>query len=162
MTPSLLYSHLFLDLGHDELEQELVYPEGDSFIPISPLGCLLLLAASYSFSPTEIDTLFQSQESLKLLKLHQDLVAEYLDGAALNVTDAILLLGMLLEPHLTETNMPSFKDPQNLETSEFLEYLQVLPSTGKTNILANIGFSCNMSFGKFTTAVICICRATSE
>ena len=132
MTGNVLYSHLFLDLGHDELEPELVYPEGDSFIPVSPLGCLLLLAASYTFSPIDASTLFQGQESAKLLKLHQELVAEYLDGSAMNVTDAILLLGMLLEPHLTEANMPSFDDPQSLETSEFLEYLQVFPQEIQT------------------------------
>ena len=110
------------------MDLESSYPEGDGFIPIDPIGSLLLLTTSYATDSTDLEKLLNDIPTKDCLATHQRLVDSYLDEANFNVIDAIVLLGMIIEKRLTPPDLPSFTNPQDPAPSKFLEYLQVSTS----------------------------------
>lgn len=124
MTPSQLFDYA-ISPPPDEIDLETSYPEGDSFIPIDPIGSLLLFATAYSYDQNVISETFSAYSSTDLLAMHRYLVDAYLDEATWNVVDAIVLLGMMIVQRLLPVDLPSFTSPQDPAPSEFLEYLQV-------------------------------------
>jgi hypothetical protein len=93
------------------------------------LGSLLLFSNNYTLHPSDTEKQFLSQYSTRdLLSLHKRLVDTYLDEASFNIIDAILLLGLHLSTTLSAEQadeIPSFADPTDVPSSDFLEYLQV-------------------------------------
>ena len=126
LTTAKLY-HYLQNPPSNDVDLEWSYPEGDEFIPIDPVGSLLLLATSYSTNPTDLEKLLTDSQNTDCLSMHRRLVDSYLDEATFNVIDAIVLLGMIIEKRLTTKDLPSFANPQGPAPSEFLEYLQVHP-----------------------------------
>jgi hypothetical protein len=49
------------------------------------------------------------------------------DYANLNVLDALFFLGMIIETRLTTEDIPTLSVPEDLISSQFLEYIQVSP-----------------------------------
>jgi hypothetical protein len=126
LTTTKLYQYVHNPPSND-VDLESSYPEGDEFIPIDPVGSLLLLATSYSTNPADLEKLLTNIQNADCLSMHRRLVDSYLDEATFNVIDAIVLLGMIIEKRLTTNDLPSFASPQDPAPSEFLEYLQVPP-----------------------------------
>jgi hypothetical protein len=104
----------------EDVDPDTVYPEGDTFISIDPIGSLLLLANDYTR-----DSATAPGGHEYSLSMHMRLVDEYLDDAPLSVVDAIVLLGIKVEEDLTKEDIPPFTDPESPEAAGFLEYLQV-------------------------------------
>jgi hypothetical protein len=125
LTPSRLFDYA-VNPPPDDIDLETSYPEGDSFIPIDPVGALLLFTSTYTHDPNIINEVTATYSSNDLLAMHRYLVDVYLDEASLNVVDAIILLGMMIQQRLLPEDIPSFSSPQDPAPSEFLEYLQVL------------------------------------
>ena len=136
LTTTKLYQYIQNPPSND-VDLESSYPEGDEFIPIDPVGSLLLLATSYSTDPADLEKLLADTQNTDCLPMHRRLVDSYLDEATFNVIDAIVLLGMIIEKRLTTNDLPSFSSPQGPAPSEFLEYLQV-PPTGNEIIAENV------------------------
>lgn len=109
----------------EDIDPDSVYPDGDSFIPIDPLGSLLLFSNKYTLNPTDTETCLLKHSTKDLLSLHKRLVDSYLDEASFNIIDAILLLGLHLSTSISSEDLPSFVDPTDAPSSDFLEYLQV-------------------------------------
>lgn len=124
--PSDCYQHLLKDPTPDDVDLETIYPDGDGFIPIDQLGSLLLLASTYDHNPELIANILDSISTQQRLKMHKRLVDAYIDEANLNVIDAIILLGLIMQNHIATNDIPPFTNPQDPASSEFLEYLQVL------------------------------------
>jgi hypothetical protein len=124
LTCNALYEHILSD-SRPEGAHELSYPEGDGFIPISPVGCLLLFASSYVYDTNDFENVLHKLGSKDALAMHKSLVYKYLDEPPLNVVDAIILIGILVTQKLTAQDLPSFTTPQDPAPSQFLEYLQV-------------------------------------
>jgi hypothetical protein len=112
-----------------DFDPDAVYPDGDSYIPIDPLGSLLLFANKYSLNPDQMEDFLQQYTSKDLLTVHQRLVNYYLDEASFNIIDAILLLGLHLSTKLSPNDIPLLHDPTTSSSSDFLEYLQVTSRT---------------------------------
>jgi|SRR5579859_7823228 len=103
------------------------YPNGDAFIPINELGCLLLFVHNVSRSP-DTQYLYDDAPNQSPLDIHRRLVSRFLDDATRNVVDAVLFLGIVYEQHIKpDYAFPSFTEPHDAQTTEFLEYIQVLP-----------------------------------
>jgi hypothetical protein len=120
LDPSKLYESLFSYSLPEDVDPDAVYPLGDTFISIDPIGSLLLLANEYTR-----DAAIAPGGHEDSLSMHMRLVDEYLDDAPLSVVDAIVLVGIRVEKDLTKENTPPFKDPESPEAASFLEYLQV-------------------------------------
>jgi hypothetical protein len=134
LTPSRLFDYA-VSPPPDEIDLETSFPEGDSFVPIDPVGALLLFACTYTHDPNVINEVTAAYSSTDLLAMHRCLVDAYLDEASLNVVDAIILLGMTIGQRLLPEDLPSFTSPQDPAPSEFLEYLQVLSYAGESPLI---------------------------
>jgi hypothetical protein len=117
---SKLYDSLFSSSLPEDVDPDTVYPEGDTFISINPIGSLLLLANEYTSDSVSVPGANED-----LLSMHRRLVDEYLDDAPLSVVDAIVWLGIRIEKDLTKEDFPPFTDPETPEAAGFLEYIQV-------------------------------------
>jgi hypothetical protein len=127
LRPTDFYQHLLKDPTPGDLDFEMLYPDGDGFIPIDQPGSLLLLASTYNHNSADLKTLLGSIPSEERLTLHKRLVDAYLDEANFNMIDAIILLGLIMEKDLSPTDIPPFNLPLDPASEEFLEYLQVHP-----------------------------------
>lgn len=124
MDANYLYD-TFLDEFYSSLDPDFVYPQGDSFIQVDGHGSLLLLASSYQYSRNGLENFLARTPNRDLLVWYQRVVDEHLEDASLNVVDAIVLLGMIIEKQLTTADMPPFDVPHQPDSIEFLECLHV-------------------------------------
>lgn len=104
----------------DNVDLETSYPEGDTFIPIDPLGSLLLLVGTRI---SDLELLLEGKKNN--LAIHRRLVNSYFEEATFGVVDAIVLLGIIITKRLTTNDIPSFTVGQDPESTQFFEYLQV-------------------------------------
>ena len=125
LTPSRLFDYA-VSPPPDDVDLETNYPEGDSFVLIDPLGCLLLFASNYTHNPSVITEATAAYSRTDLLAMHRYLVNAYLDEATFNVIDAIILLGLMIAHRLLPEDLPPFISLQDPVSSGILEYLQVL------------------------------------
>jgi hypothetical protein len=125
LRPNDYYQHLLKHPTPDGMDLETIYPDGDGFIPVDQLGSLLLLASTSSRNSAELVKELGSIPVQERLEVHRRLVDAYLDEANFNVIDAIILFGMIVEKDLKPKDFPTFTNPQDPDSSEFLEYIQV-------------------------------------
>jgi hypothetical protein len=112
-----------------DLDPHTIYPMGDEYITLNPIGCLLLFAASYFYKTgvegITVQSILDSQSSKILLLMHQRMVNEFIDDASLNTLDAIVFVGLLVAERLSAEDFPPFH-LQNPACVSVLRYAQVL------------------------------------
>jgi hypothetical protein len=109
-----------------DLDPEFIYPEGDSYIPIDPIGAVILIAEMYFQSPQNFkEVLGKIAEPPDLLVTYIHLITNHLDDTSLNIVDAITFLGLYLLALLSPSDIPDLKDPDSPSATEFFTCLQV-------------------------------------
>ena len=108
------------------------------------MGCLLLFSNIYTLNSADTEKFLSKYSTRDLLSLHKRLVDSYLDEASFNTIDAILLPGLHLSTTLSGDDVPSFEDPTDASSSDFLEYLQVSPQVSKPSRISLQALECEI------------------